>query len=146
MQRVENIIKKSSQEIKQILLQEARKFDKFPETMIGINDSKYATNPEIVDGLFGKVSMSSDGIALPKPGILVYDAKEFWMQNHYIIMLPDGLYRFNASSFLETSNGKSTDYVKPFPNWQSKFEEPMNYLIYGKDTLSRMKELLKNKR
>ena len=44
MDRIDEIIKSASEQVKGILLEGARKFEDFPTTMIGVRDKKYVDN------------------------------------------------------------------------------------------------------
>lgn len=127
--KIEEIIQSSSKQVKRILLEEAAKLTDFPQMLIGIPNRRYQ-------------DASSRGIAVLKPGILVYEAKKFWQENHYVIMLPDGLYRFHTSRFLETRNGRSTNLLAAFPAWESKEEKQTDYLVHGIEAFRLMRERL----
>ena len=101
--------------------------------MIGIRDRKY-----IHGG-------SSERIALPKPGILVYHEHKSWTANHFVLMLPDGLYYFREGSFVAIPDG-NTRINGRYPDWESKTERPIDYLVYGSSALCEMRELLKTQK
>ncbi|MCK5044080.1 hypothetical protein KAR52_03705 [Candidatus Pacearchaeota archaeon] len=140
MKRIENIIQTSSNQIKKILLEEAKKFNDFPKTMMGIKDSKYVENKSyIAKG----IDTRSRGIAIPKPGIVIYNDNKFWTENYFVLMLPDGLYQFRESIFITSQDGKPTDNLEQYPNWESKNKGHLDYLIHGKKALEEMRKLLK---
>ena len=143
MQRIEEIIKNGSEQIKEILLEETKKFKEFPKMLIGLRNPKYASKEANIseDNVFS-VNTSSRGIAVPMNGILVYSNNAFWTERNYIIMLPQGLQRFRASMFVETENGKTTDYIKSFPDWESKIEIPEDYFVYSREAFCKIKKLL----
>ena len=143
MEKIEQIIKDSSNQIKELLLGEVGKFKDFPKTMVGIRNLKHANKEScIVEGLFSSVDVRSKGIAVPKSGIVVYDADKFWMENYFVLMLPDGLYRFGESIFRSTEDGKPTGVSTGYPDWESKTEESFDYLVHGKKAFYKMKGFL----
>lgn len=131
MSQIEIIIHDASTKIKDILLEEANKFEEFPRILIGVQDPKYAN--------YGKIISFSKGIAKSKPGIIIHDENKFWDQNHYVIMLPDGLYQFNVSMF---ANPLITQLVQSYPDWASRKEVPVNYIVHGTKALYEMERLL----
>ncbi|MBW2996602.1 hypothetical protein KY332_04870 [Candidatus Woesearchaeota archaeon] len=142
MKRIEEIVNKASEEIKEIVMKEAKKI-KFPEIMIGINDPKHATESTTA-GDFDEIFLpGSEGIALPKEGIIVYDDDKFWSEREYIIFLPDGLYKFRAGLFLASRNKKPTNMIRSFPDWNSRKETPRTYINYGSDAISKIREYVK---
>ena len=144
--RMEQIIQTSSEQIKEILLEEAAKFEEFPQTFIGFKDPKYYHPSEYIEGDGGFTAHSSaiqeQGIALPKPGIVVYNADKFWTENYVIIMMSYGLYRFSVSQFMETKDRKLTSGIRSFPDWNKKNERLDDYLVYGTSAFYKMRKLL----
>lgn len=147
MNQIEEIIKASSKQVKEILLEQAGRFGDFPTTMIGIRDKKYVDNEScIAEGLFSSVNVRLRGIALPKQRIVVYNADKFWTDNHFVLMLPDGLYRFSESMFITSRDGKLTNWLDGYPDWESKTERPLDYLVHGRRALYEMQNLFKEQK
>ncbi|MEI6058337.1 MAG: hypothetical protein WCP89_01055 [archaeon] len=144
MKRIEVIVNEAAAKVKAILIGETRALSHFPQMHIGVKDPKYAeTEPNIVDGMLGSVDVRSEGIALLRPGILVYDQDKFWSENQQVIMMPDGLYRFRMSMFLMTQEGHPTNLLASNPDMDTRREEPADYLVYGPRALYLMRDALK---
>ena len=144
MAKIEEIVQKSAEGIKQILLEESQKLVSFPTVHFGMRDPKYDSNkPVIGETLLGSSpDVRSRGISVPKDAILVHDTDKFWTETFYIFMLPDGLYRFRASIFLKSRDGEPTHQCNAFPDWESKTEEPKDYIVYGEKALYEMEKIL----
>jgi len=145
MKEIDEIVNEAANKVKQILLEEAKKLNPFPEYCFGTQNKKYATRGDAAEGLLGSVDVSSKGIALPRPGILVFDANRFWTNNCYVLMLPDGMYEFRASMFLVTKGRKPTNICDSAPDWRSKTETSINYLVHGDKALYLMREINKQR-
>ncbi len=130
MKRIEGIVNEAAAKVKAILLEEAKGLVAFPQMMIGVKDEKH-------------VDIYSRGLALLNPGILVYDQNNFWSENQQVIMMPDGLYRFDMSMFTATRNGEPTSYNDAFPGLERKIEVPTDYLVHGPMALYLMRKVLK---
>ena len=140
MKRIEDIVQGSSEQIKEILLEEARKIEEFSQTLIGFMSPRQVCNDE--RHLFKNKSPYSCGIALPKSGIFIKSEFESCTESYIVIMMPNGLYRFSTAPFFETKDKTLTGLITRFPNWGSKQERPTDYLVHGEQALYKMQKLL----
>ncbi len=130
-QKLEQILQDSAEQIKEILLEAAKKLKTFPEMLMGVN------YPE-----GSKPDNSVCGIAVPKPGILIDEYEDWFCDKFYIIMMPDGLYELRGCRFTQP---KESEYgINISPNWESKRKALVGpYLRYGRSTLDAIDNLLK---
>lgn len=142
MQAIEDIILDSTAKAKTILLAEAAKLKPFPTVFIGYHNPEYASKePSIAHGMLGDVDISSRGLQVETPGIIVYNSNQFWTERNYVIMMPDGMYRFSAGLFVETRDGRPINSISSVPDGGSKHEVETDYLRYARLVLSTIEEL-----
>ena len=134
---IDKLVRGTADKIKAVLLEAVEELE-FPEILVGISDSKSIDNPKLAKELL-KEKMGNSGVALPKKGIIVYVSDNHWP--HYVIMLQDGLYRFDSSLFRETKEGKFTGSTLNFPYWETRREVPFDYINHGTKALHEIKNI-----
>ncbi len=114
MKQIENIINASSEQVKKILLEEARKIKDFPKIMF----------------------MRKNDRITPTPGIVISYVRPSQTKDYVVIMLPNGLYNFGIAHH-------PIREIEEYPYLESKIEIPLDYLVYGSKAFCKMRKLSK---
>ncbi len=139
---IENIILKSGAQVKEYILEKSKVFEKWPKMRFGRRDHR--CNGAFSAGIADKV----------ESGVLIHEGLvphgffedtsfgEDGRGKGYIILLPKGLYSFRKLGFYAINEvGTKTNFTKDYPDWNTKEEIILNYLIYGNKTLEEISKL-----
>lgn len=116
--------------VKSIIIAAAKKISRdFPMMKLGIRDNKKRPG-ESVDGMLDSVDVTVHATKKEMPGIVLYDAGQFWERNWIIILTPDGIFecRFVMS---EAENKKEDNLIESCPDWTRRRENADLYLRYA---------------
>lgn len=130
---IEHAISESARQIKQVLLQQAKRIEKFPAP-------DYITHYD-----YEKDITYPDGIVVLKPGIIIVQgccSQRGDTHRGYVIFEPDGLRHVLPELIVDLKTGEN----KTFPIYASGSKCFEGYVTYGLQTLRHIEDILEREK